>query len=211
MVNTLPCLHDTRLYRFLCLLVLCALSSYAVFAQPYVGLTGGAGLSSQIGLRVGITTEWALNRGNLSLQSEWVYLQRNSKELVRKLPDDRRYWLVTIDYVSAPLLFKAKLDWEPVALYAVAGPEISYAVGVQANYDEAGGIFREKLSFDQLDLNRWDVGLCLGIGVEKIIRNRKKIFLDYRYYLGLRDLDNTSGNDIFHEGKVLTMGFVFPL
>lgn len=212
MVKRLPCTYRTGFYRLLCLSLFLLAGGYVCLSQRYIGIVGGAGLTSQVGLRVGLTAEWKLGRSaNLSFQPEWTYLQRGNKELIRKLPGDRRYWLVTTEYMAMPMLFKARLDWQPVALYLLAGPEISYATSVQANYDEAGGIYREKLSFDQVDLRRWDMGATFGIGVEKTIRNRKKIFLDFRYYLGLKDLDTDDNSDVFHEGKVLNMGIVFPL
>lgn len=204
----MPVIRYTRLYFLLpaCCLILFP----GAFAQHYLGLTGGGGFSPTVGFRAGVVAAWK-HRPNVDFLSEVTYLQRTSPEIVRKLDRERGYHLATIDYFSLNFLIKMQLDLEPIGLYAVIGPDVSFGARAYASYSVDGKIAIDRLYFDQLALRRWDIGACIGGGIEKEIRKRRKIFFDVRYYLGVLDIDRDPVGDIFHEGAFFNLGFLFPL
>lgn len=143
--------------------------------------------------------------------TEATYLQRTSPEILRKLDRNRGYHLATIDYISLNFLLKIQLDLEPIGLYAVVGPDISFGARAYARYSSDGNIVIDRLKFDELALRRWDAGVCIGGGIEKEIRKRRRIFFDVRYYLGIIDIDKDTTGDIFNEGTFFNLGFLIPL
>ncbi|NUQ24858.1 MAG: PorT family protein [Saprospiraceae bacterium] len=179
-------------------------------AQHYLGLTGGGGFSPTVGFRAGVVAEWK-HRPNVVFLTEATYLQRTSPEILRKLDRNRGYHLATVDYVSLNFLIKMQLDLEPVGLYAVAGADISFGARAYARYSSDGNIVIDRLLFDELALRRWDAGVCIGGGIEKEIRKRRRIFFDVRYYLGIIDIDKDTAGDIFNEGTFFNLGFLIPL
>lgn len=176
----------------------------------YLGFMGGAGLTANVGLRVSLPAEFTVNR-NIACQLELVYIQKGNVALTRKFSQERDYGLILTDYVSIPMLLKLKLDWKPIGIYALVGPEVAYGIKMYGHYAEGNNIYRDRLSFDGQGVRHIDAGLSVGIGLERIIRRDTKIFMDLRYYLGITDLDTAKDNDIFNEGQYLNLGVLFPL
>lgn len=176
----------------------------------YVGFIGGAGLTANVGLRISVPVEFTVNR-NIAYQLELVFIQKGNVALTRKFSQERDYGLILTDYVSIPLLLKLKLDWKPIGIYALVGPEVAYGLKMYGHYAEGNNIYRDKLSFEGQGVRRVDAGLSVGIGLERVIRRNTKIFMDLRYYLGITDLDTAKDNDIFNEGQYFNIGVLFPL
>lgn len=195
------------LYLLLPVLIGCVSNSYG---QNYLGLSGGGGFSPTVGFRAGVVAEWK-HKPNMVFLTEATYLQRTSPEILRKLDRNRGYHLATIDYISLNFLLKIQLDLEPIGLYAVVGPDISFGARAYARYSSDGNIVIDRLKFDELALRRWDAGVCIGGGIEKEIRKRRRIFFDVRYYLGIIDIDKDTTGDIFNEGTFFNLGFLIPL
>lgn len=194
----------------LLLLVLFIVASCQLNAQLFVGLSGGGGISSEVLFRAAIPAEVSLNK-TISIRTELVYIQRENRDVLQKLNGDRSYWQPVISYLELPILAKAHLDFKSISVYALAGPKFGYGIKLAANYLEDNTFYEEHFSFSDKGIHQWDIGLNLGFGLEKRINKNRKIFVDYRYYLGLYDLDKDASTSIFNQGQVINLGFLLPV
>lgn len=100
-----------------------------------------------------------------------------------------------INYVQAPLFLKAKLGNDQVKAIAKAGPRISYATHGRLNGKATAilefNVLDMELPFEQIGLNRWDVGMVFGTGVE-FKTPAGIISLEANYDLGLKDMVTVS-------------------
>ena len=179
-------------------------------SQNYLGIAGGGGLTGDVGLRAAVVAEFPVN-SFMSFQSEVVFVQRANAEIIRRLDPDRDYRQVVLSYLELPLMVRFKLDLDAVELFALLGIKAGYSVDMRANYVEEGSLSSEKLSFNTNKIDRFDVGLSLGVGLEKVISKYRKIFIDYRYYLGLYNIDEVPNAEIFNQGSVVNLGFLIPI
>ena len=179
-------------------------------AQNYLGLSGGGGLATEVGFRAAAIGEFPVN-AVLCLQTEVVFIQRANWEIIQRLNQDIDYRQVVISYIELPLLAKFNLDLNAVSLYGLLGLKLGYGVNMAGNYVEDGLIISEKLSFDEKYIEQFDMGLNLGVGIEREISKARKIFIDYRYYLGLYDIDREADSEIYNAGSVVNMGFLIPI
>ena len=69
----------------------------------------------------------------------------------------------------------------------------------------------QKIVLEDIEVLAWDIGMNLGIGLEKNISNDKKIFVEFRYYLGMKDLFPKGETEIYNEGKSFNLGFLIPI
>lgn len=199
------------MYRVL-LLFLSFLFLPSLSAQSYLGLAAGAGLGESTGLRASIPFEYRFSP-YLSILSEFNLVQRRNRELIRPLEDteDRQYRQGMFNYISVPVLAKFQLPFGKINPYASIGPEIAYALNVFTYYIEGHQIFSERRSFADLSARRWDFGLNFGLGFEHPTGDRHKIFLEYRFYLGVMDVISAAEREVYNEGSSLVMGFCFGL
>lgn len=179
-------------------------------AQSYVGLSGGGGINSEVLFRAAIPAEIPINQ-TLSVRTELVYIQRENRDVLQKLNGDRNYWQPVISYLELPVLAKAHLRIKSMSIYAVAGPKLGYGIKLAANYLEDNTFYAERFDFRKEKLHQLDIGLNFGFGLEKRINKDRKIFVDYRFYLGLYDIDQSSSTSIFNQGQVFNLGFLVPV
>ncbi len=179
-------------------------------AQTTVGLSGGGGFTQSTGFRFALPLEFELS-DNFSIFGGPAYVQRRNLELIRKLPVEREYGTAEVDYLSLPIMLKLRLDWSPVRIYGLAGIELNYGLRLQATGVEDQRLFKEKLDFDAVEVNRLDGGFSVGAGFETDLRRQRKIFADFRYYLGIMDIDRSSLGEIYNEGAFVTLGFMMPV
>lgn len=182
----------------------------AVPAQSYLGVSGGGGFRGQVIFRAGVPLEVTLN-GNVHLQLEAAYVQRENRFLLGILPSRRKYLQPVLTYVEMPVLLKWRLPFEVVDFFLLAGPQVGYALRLSSTFEEDKLIFAESLNFSESGVNRLDAGLLMGVGLEKVIAQRRKIFLDLRYYLGLYNIHAGSGEAVYNSGATFALGFLIPL
>lgn len=198
----------TRIRLLLCFIFVC-LSFYGK-AQSYIGIAGGGGLTSEVGLRAATIAEFKVN-SFLSFQPEFTYVQRTNQEIIRRLNPNRDYRQVIIDYFEIPLLAKFQVSVNSFRVVALMGPKVSYGMNMKANFVTENRITSEKISFEERGIDRFDVGLNLGVGIDKTISKNRKIFIDIRYYLGIYDIDTWEDSEIFNQGPVVNLGFLIPV
>jgi hypothetical protein len=190
--------------------VLCTFLPVALTGQSmYIGISGGGGLPNEVLIHGGVPVEIPLKE-HFSLQIEAVYIQRENFDLLPKLPRGRNYIRPVISYMEFPVLGKWKLPFEIVDLYAVAGPKVGYGIHLSSTFEEDNILYAQRFSFTEEGVSRFDIGLSVGAGVEKVISRGRKLFVDFRYYLGLHNINSQPGEEIFNNGKAFALGFLIP-
>ncbi|GEM_PF-1499658 len=197
-------------FKFLqCVVVLLCVVQGAI-AQTYLGVSGGAGLNNQVGLRASIPIEHIVSK-SFSVRAAATFTQHHNPEILFLLHNKRDYRRVTLSYLGIPLHAKFRLSLGTVHLYGVIGPQINYATHLTASYLEDEIFGTEKLDFNQLKIRHWDIGINAGAGIEKNITNNCKIYVEVLLFLGLQDIDERSNSEIFNEGNIFNLGFLLPI
>ena len=178
--------------------------------QPYLGLSGGGDISTGLLFRAGMPCELMVS-DYFSIQTEIAYVQRENNRILLNLSGERDYRHASVSYMEMPILVKFNLPLQALSLYGLAGPGLSYGLQLSADYSTGNHILRERLSFEREEIARRDWGFHLGAGFEKEIINGRRIFLDFRYYFGLTNLDLTGRHDLYYQSRGLNLGFKIPL
>ena len=131
-------------------------------SQSYIGIAGGGGLTSDVGLRAALVGEIPI-KSFWAIQTEAAFIQRANWEIIRRLDEGKDYRQVMLSYVELPVMSKMELNLKAVRLYALLGVKVGYALNMQANFVEDGIINAERLSFDETQIDRFDFGLSLGV------------------------------------------------
>ena len=183
---------------------------FGSFSQAYIGVNGGGDPFSDVMIRGAASYEWPLKKA-IYFQVELAFAHRGNPGIIQKLDIEKQYVQSSFKYIEIPFLMKFKLESNSFALYAIAGPKIAYGVDLSASYTDGRGFYEEHLSYSTLGINRFDFGFNAGAGIEKIISRDRKIFLDFRVYLGLYDVDYNPNTEIYNQGKVVNLGFALPI
>ena len=226
------------LFRMLWLLLPALLMTTVINAQVYTGVRGGVGLTKWhydqpenaddvndaqdylLAPYAAIPFEVRLSPF-FSLQPELSYMQKGTR-----VQDDfsgggivRDYdFRARINYLNLPVLGKGMIRTGPVEIFALAGPEIGYALSGKFKYDgvltdgEKGTIEERDIDFEDDHLSRFDFGLIFGAGMG-LDAGPGKIVLDARYDLGLFNLSTLeeSDNKVYNRGFGFSMGYMVPL
>ncbi len=180
-------------------------------AQTFIGLSAGADLYDQVDFRSAVVIEWPKNE-LYSWQTELIYVKRENVSLLQLLPQNENHIRPVISYVEVPFLFKIKLNLQGAKLFAVVGPKIGYALAAYSTlWKENGQLVKQQIRLEDIEVAGWDIGMNLGVGLEKDISKGKKIFVEFRYYLGVKDLFPQGEAEIYNEGKSFNMGFLIPV
>lgn len=192
----------------LLLLLFCVNSAFA----QQIGLSGGASVDPITSLRLAAFYERHV-KSWLSIQAEVSYLQKGHPSLVDRLfeePPGLGYG--AIDAFSSSYLAKLSLQTSDLSIYLLAGPSVSRFGGAIAVFEGEDGIYqRVRVPLDSYELRRWDWGGTLGIGIEKRIRKKQKIFVDVRYYQGFQNLNRNQENVFYLEALYFDFGMMIPL
>ena len=191
-------------------IICCFITPKVGFTQDYLGISGGAGLASEVGVRAAAVGEFSRNNF-FSIQPELSFVQRVNNDILRVLEPNIDYRQASVEYVEISVLSKFSLSIEAFHLFALIGPKIGYGLNLKANFVEDDVLITRKLSFTDQGIARFDWGINVGAGLEKKIRKGRKIFIDYRYYLGLQDLNEYSEAAIFNQGAMLNLGLLIPI
>ena len=105
------------------------------------------------------------------------------------------------------------------------GPQLCYMVGdaisSNFNYHDPGsveGFITANRTVEQMGMeikNRFDYGICAGVGVEFIVKRKHSLSLEGRYYYGLGNIFPASKKDYFSAARgnaiMITLGYAFRL
>lgn len=114
----------------------------------------------------------------------------------------------SLDYVTFPILVKATFG-EKVRFFANAGPYAGYLVGKQDYVDFAGKKLTTRGDFS--DVNRWDFGAVVGVGVTIPIRTYWEISIDLRNYIGMADITRSNTSKYYTNTTDLRIGVAYKL
>ncbi|HMN91353.1 MAG TPA: outer membrane beta-barrel protein [Saprospiraceae bacterium] len=178
-----------------------------LMSQVSIGLSGGGGIDHNTSLRMALPLEYTFSP-SFSIQTAFNFTQQHNQQLINRLRSDQAYRQVTISYVGIPVLAKFRLNFRSMSLTAASGPQLSYGLHFVA-VSETGHV--EELEFENLNINRFDIAMHMGVGVEREIRNQAKLFIHYFHQIGVNDIDFNKNSDIYNESRILTIGILFPL
>ena len=173
------------------------------------GIMGGGSLSDQVIVRGAIPFEIQRN-DLLSYQVELAFSLRGNKKVLRQIDFNAERAAKSISFVEIPLLVKVGLPVENIKPYLVGGVQFGYGLNVRTEYRRGTEYFKESYSFEEANLSRYDGGVTFGVGLLKTIAKERSIFIDFRYYLGLVNLDRSNSAEIYNEGVTLSLGFSIP-
>ena len=188
----------------------CSFAALPGFSQVYIGISGGGGLPDQVVFRGGAPVDIEI-KANFSLRVEAIFAQRENIGVLSKLSSGRNYILPVINYLELPVLAKFRLPFELFDFYGLVGPHVGYGLKLSSTYLEDNIYYQETLSFSETGVARFDCGVMFGAGIEKEISQGRKIFIDLRYYLGLKNINLDPGEQIFNEGRSFALGFLIPI
>ncbi len=192
----------------LLLLLFCVNSAFS----QQIGLSGGASVDPITSLRLAAFYERNFKPW-LSMQSEISYLQKGHPSLVDRLfeePPGLGYG--AIDVFSTSLLAKFRLQFSDLSIYLLVGPSVSRFGGAIAVFEGDDEIYqRVRVPLASYEVKSWDWGGTIGLGFEKRIRKKQKIFVDVRYYQGLLNLNKNQENVFYLESLYFDFGMMIPL
>jgi hypothetical protein len=195
---------------FLSLIIWYWFAGGILFAQVHIGIGGGGGLPQQVVFRAAAPLEISLARHS-ALRVEAAIAQRGNRFVRGLFTAKREYYLPVITYLEAPLTLMARIPFESFDFFVLAGPQFNYALRLTADYREDHIARREVFDFETLGLHRFDYGLGFGGGIEKSIERGRRIYVEFRYYLGARDLNRGGDAAIHNAGGAFGIGFFMPL
>lgn len=195
--------------HILILLFTAFLSYTPLSAQFYIGAEAGA--YNPLGyytVKAGLVSDYQF-LPSMSVHSEFVYIEKMVGLPLDLVFPERDLLNQKISYFKIPLTFQLKLNIQRVSTKLMIGPYWAYGLSVSAINADNGN--RSYFNFSEIGVNRMDFGAVIGGGFEILIAKGRKMFIDYRYNLGLIDIDQVDSVSTFNEGATLTMGMLVPL
>jgi opacity protein-like surface antigen len=112
-------------------------------------------------------------------------------------------------YIEVPLLLKASSDMGGFRPNLVAGPAVAVNVGNTAEIHTTDNSASISGSSSDTGFKKVDYGFQFGGGVEVAANSHNAITADFRYDLGLANINKSSGGDVKTRAMLFTMGFKF--
>jgi hypothetical protein len=196
--------------RVLYFFLLFSLWTVPLEAQFAVGFHAGSSILYPGFVKAGFTTEKAIAT-NLYLRTGTDFTVRSNRSLVRKLEVNPDISSASSSYWTLPVQLKGQLDFNRLQLYGLLGFEAGVGHKVYYVYTKEQTIYNGRASFKEFDLQVFDFGLLTGIGLQSKVGKGRIIFIDYQFYLGLRDIDRTRESTIFNESQGIVLGLLIPI
>ncbi len=199
----------------------------------HVGGHAGAVLSQQSfnptvketmhqGLTMGASFMWAEER-HVGLRAEINLTQRGWTEDFEDTPQFK--YSHTLTYVEVPLMTHIFFGGRHVKCIFNLGPQLCYMIddNINSNFDyshpeSVEGFKTANRTTRQMGMeikNRFDYGICAGVGIEFIIGRKHSFTLEGRYYYGLGNIFPASKKDYFSASRgnaiMVTLGYDFRL
>jgi hypothetical protein len=147
-----------------------AINKYAKNISPQIGITGAFYFTPQFSVL-----------GELDYEGKGGVFENHDMK-------------TSLQYLSLPVYLKFNFTKDP-EIYIYGGGYASYLLAAKTKGTYEISIGNEKIteSIDEdilLNLNKFDAGIVVGLGVQGRFNNQMDIFLDFRYTLGFLNLDN---------------------
>lgn len=147
-----------------------------------------------------IPVEITINQ-HYSIQPE-LFFKQNGNHL--NTMTEPHFFTNIINYWGLGFMNKFRLETRQVTPYALLGVQTSLASDGKIRYRDLDAFnilkeFREeKISFNDLNLNRFDVNIRLGVGLAMKVRKAELLF-EITYDKGLIDLDKNDMTSAYNE------------
>lgn len=202
--------------------------------KPHISIGGRAGATlGQMSFSPSVKEKW--NTGTtgavtfryteeklFGLIAEFGWVQRGWAEDFELAPISYRR---TLTYLQLPILTHIYFGTRRFKGFVNLGPQVAYLIGddIKADFD-----YRNPLSdprfpsrsrrTEQLytDVhNRFDYGICAGVGCEFYVHPRHSVLLEGRFYYGLGNIFPSSKADVFGASRCMSievsLGYFFRL
>lgn len=190
------------------LVITLVLSSTYTQAQTRFGIKGGLNLASislksegvsldtkaLAGINLGFISEFTLN-DNLFLQPGLLFSTKGSKYKISDLS-------FNTNNIEIPINLLYKFGTGSTKVFGFAGPYIGYAVS--GKYSSEGLSSDIKFSGDNKDMNAFDLGLNIGVGVEV-----SNLQISAQYGLGLVELNSDNSGSLKNKVLGLSVAYLF--
>ena len=202
-------------------------------SHVHVGGHAGASLSQQT---FSPSIEQGMHKG-MTFGASFRYAEERHVGLMAELNFTQRGWIEdfsdnpqfsysrTLSYIELPIMTHIFFGSRKVKCFFNLGPQLCYMVGdnISANFDyrNISSIpdfpTRNRTTVQMgMDVeNRFDYGICGGVGMELIIKKRHSIMLEGRYYYGLGNIYGASKKDYFSASRgssiMVTLGYMLRL
>lgn len=213
------------------IIVTCCIMQMSATAQMkwYVGFRAGANISYN-NLSIDIAQEEIVSRYNvggllLSIPVEYQrsemfsvisglsFLQRGTSIEVREPGASSTFQnTFVIDYLKIPVRGKLALQLNRFQLYLTAGVATAYATDLKRITSVGIETAKTtKLDFAASGVQRFDLNLLGGGGLQVEISNNKRLFVEMLYNSGIVDIDRHAAQEVFNQGYAISLGMMMPL
>jgi hypothetical protein len=156
-------------------------------------LSGSNGVTvkkpGKLGFQGGFIGYFGINK-SVAVQFEVLFSQKGVTLKGTSQGTSVKVW-ETVNYLEIPLLLKFYALSKRAIIYGDIGPDLG--IGLFANMGSSWGESMD-IKFEKGGINRIDIGIAFGAGVG-YTTGKGQIFLDLRYCLGLKDLNNLDESD----------------
>ena len=189
------------------------------YSSPkYIMVDDGATLTEplSLGRAIAVAVEFKLT-DKFAIQSELSYMQKGYT-FVSSYNSTEVKVFYQCNYFELPILFKTTFGSEKFKIGVLAGPSFNYLNSVLAsqtrksNGNTDSSTREIDLNNSIFDVNRFDLGLVLGVQPTYHIGERGRIFFDARYELGfLNVFKDVSNNSVLNLCLGLSLGYMHTL
>lgn len=158
----------------------------------------------------GLILEYHFNE-KIGIQTEFLYQEQqqsyfltNSEHLINT---------TNVEYIRVPVLFRRTYSFENFSIAGLIGPVTGYGVRLRAGVTNLNFLYADyqELDFEEQGVRQFDMGILFGLGVEKMIANKLKTKLAFRYNFGFIDIMIDDVSTFYNRGLALDMGVVIPI
>lgn len=198
-----------------------AVGAHAGMSMPKVTFSPSVPQKWGQGATIGVSLSYAEEK-LVGLRAELNYIQRGWSEDFEESP---LTFTRKLHYISVPLLTHINFGSKRCKCIFNLGPEFSVLVGqsTDSNFDvlhpESDSRWpSESRMTQQLTMevrNKFDYGICAGVGFEFYLTPRQSIYVEGRYYFGLGNIYPATKADVFGASRnmsiAVTLGYNFRL
>lgn len=174
------------------------------------------------GLTMGASFMWAEER-HVGLRAEVNLTQRGWTEDFEEMTQFN--YSHTLTYVEMPMMTHIFFGGRHVKCVFNLGPQLCYMIAdnIKSNFDfshpgSVEGFNTDNRTTEQMGMeikNRFDYGICAGVGVEFTVARKHSFTLEGRYYYGLGNIFPASKKDYFSASRgnaiMATLSYAFRL
>lgn len=215
------------------IVAVCLVVSAEEHYQPHISVGGRAGISmASMSFSPSVKQSWVVgSAGAVTFRYteeklfgfivELGWVQRGWKENFEENPFSYRR---SETYITLPFLTHIYFGSKRLKMFINAGPSVSYMIGssitADFDYNNVDDIadFPANRQTEQLWAeikNKFDYGICAGLGFEYYVKPRHSIVMEARFYYGLGNIFPASKADTFGASRNMnievTVGYSFRL